>query len=66
MLFVVLVPFLIVGWGLWMYRARTGRLPAPTPARTLVARVLPIVLLVVASAFAIVRNFVPYLGSGVG
>lgn len=66
MLFVVMVPFLILGWGLWMYRAWTGRQPAPTRARTLVASVLPIVLLVVASAFAIVRNFVPYLGSGVG
>ena len=66
MLFVILVPFVILGWGLWMYRAWTGRQPALTSTRVMAARVLPIVLVVVASAFAIVRNFVPFLGSGVG
>lgn len=65
-LFVVCVPLILFGWGLWMYRAWTGRHPAPTPTRTAIARVAPIVLIVVATAFAVVRNFVPYLGSGVG
>lgn len=65
-LFVIFVPLIIIGWGVWMYRAWTGRHPAPTPTRTVIARVAPVVLIVAATAFAVVRNFVPYLGSGVG
>ena len=65
-LFVICVPIIIIGWGVWMYRAWTGRHPAPTPTRTLIARVAPVVLILAATTFAVVRHFVPYLGSGVG
>ncbi len=65
-LFVICVPLILIGWGVWIYRAWTGRHPAPTPTRTVIARVAPVVSIVAATAFAVVRNFVPYLGSGVG
>lgn len=66
LLFVLLVPALVVAWGVWMWRSWTGRRPAPTPRRQLLARVVPIVFLVVMMVFTVVRNLVPYLGSGVG
>jgi len=65
-LFVVLVPVLIGLWGMWAYRAWTGVTPAPTPRREAVARIAPIVVLLVVMVFAVVRNFVPYLASGAG
>ena len=65
-LFVVLVPVLVGLWALWTYRAWTGITPARTPARDRVSRAAPIVVLVVAMTFAVVRNFVPFLGSGAG
>ena len=66
LLFVILVPFLIAAWALWMYRAWTGRQPPDTRARQVIARVAPVVLISVVALYTIVRNFVPYLGSGVG
>jgi hypothetical protein len=65
-LFVALVPLLIGLWAVWMYRAWTGVTPARTPTRDRISRAAPIVILVVAMAFAVVRNFVPFLGSGAG
>lgn len=65
-LFVALVPLLIGLWAVWMYRAWTGVTPARTPARERVSRAAPMVILVIAMAFAVVRNFVPFLGSGAG
>lgn len=65
-LFVVLVPLLVGMWVAWTYRAWTGTRPRRTPWRDTVARAAPIIVLIVAMVFAIVRNFVPYLGSGVG
>ena len=65
-LLVVAAPVLIALWGVWMYRAWTGVAPALTPRRETFARVAPIVVLLVVMLFAVVRNFVPYLGSGVG
>ena len=65
-LFVVMVPVLIAAWGLWMHRAWTGVAPALTPRREAMARSAPIVVLIVVMAFAVVRNFVPFLPSGVG
>lgn len=66
LLFVLLVPLLIAGWVAWMYVAWTGRQPLSDRARATVARVLPVTLVVVFTVYTIVRNFVPYLGSGVG
>lgn len=65
-LFVVLVPVLVGVWALWLYRAWTGVTPARTPTRDLVSRAAPMVIIIVAMTFAVVRNFVPFLGSGVG
>ncbi len=65
-LFVALVPLLIGLWAVWVYRAWTGVTPARTLARDRVSRAAPIVILVIAMTFAVVRNFVPYLGSGAG
>lgn len=65
-LFVVLAPVLVVLWGMWLWRAWTGVTPARTRTRDLVSRAAPIVILIVAMAFAVVRNFVPFLGSGTG
>lgn len=65
-LFVVLVPALIVLWALWLRRAWTGVTPAPTARRLAVARIAPVVILLVVMVFAVVRNFVPYLASGAG
>jgi hypothetical protein len=62
----VLVPVLVGVWALWLYRAWTGVTPARTPTRDLVSRAAPMVIIIVAMTFAVVRNFVPFLGSGVG
>jgi len=66
LLFVVLVPVLIAGWGVWMYTAWTGRQPWSDRTRDTMVRVLPVALVIAFTAYTIVRNFVPYLGSGVG
>lgn len=65
-LLVVLAPLMIALWAMWVYRAWTGVGPRPSPWRDTVARIAPIVTLIVVMAFAVVRNFVPYLASGVG
>lgn len=65
-LFVVLVPVLVGLWALWLYRAWTGVSPPTSPRREAIMRSAPIVVLIVAMVFAVVRNLVPYLGSGVG
>lgn len=65
-LFVVMVPVLVALWALWMRRAWTGVTPPLTRRREIVARTAPIVVLIVVMVFAVVRNFVPFLPSGVG
>lgn len=65
-LFVVLVPVLVAAWGVWVYRAWTGVTPALTRRREVVARTAPMIVLIVVMVFAVVRNFVPFLPSGVG
>jgi hypothetical protein len=66
LLFVVLVPVFIGLWVMWTYRAWTGVSPPASPRRAAISRAAPIVVLMITMAFAVVRNFVPYLGSGVG
>lgn len=65
-LFVALVPFLVVGYLLWLYRAWTGRSPRMTPARARWDQTWPIALMLGSLLFMIVRNVTPFLGSGVG
>ncbi|MBI1352406.1 MAG: DUF2752 domain-containing protein [Actinomycetales bacterium] len=65
-LLVALVPFAIVLWIRWLQRAWRGVTPEVTVAqlrrRTRITAIVMIALLV----FGVVRNFVPYLGSGIG
>lgn len=65
-LFVLLVPLLAGMWLLWAYRAWTGVTPARSPRREAIARAAPMVVVIVAMVFTVVRNLVPYLGSGIG
>ena len=66
LLFVLLVPAIIVGWAVWFWRSWTGKRGEDSPRKRALAKYGPLVLLLVLVAFGIVRNFVPYLGSGVG
>lgn len=66
LLFVVAIPLLIAGWLLWFARAWTGRWPDPSRTVPRWQRALPIALCILLLVFGIVRNFAPYLGSGVG
>lgn len=63
LLAVVLLPVAVAAWLVWFRRAWTGTSPALTPARQRLRPLAPMVLVVVMLAFAVVRNFVPYLGS---
>lgn len=65
-LFVIMVPALIALWAMWAYRAWTGISPPLTRRREVIARTAPMVVLIVAMTFAVVRNFVPFLPSGLG
>lgn len=65
-LVVAVLPFLAWWWVAWVRRAWTG-VTAPVSARTARWRAVGTwVLLVGVTVFGIVRNVVPYLGSGVG
>lgn len=66
LLFVILVPLLVAGWILWMVRAWKGRWPDPARVIPRWQRALPMVVAIVLLVFGIIRNFTPYLGSGVG
>lgn len=65
-LFVLLVPAIIAGWALWFWRSWTGKRWADSPRKRAFMKYGPMVLLGVLIVFGVVRNFVPYLGSGVG
>jgi hypothetical protein len=64
--FVVFVPVLVGLWVVWAYRAWTGVTPPKSRMGESISRAAPVVVLIVAMAFAVIRNFVPFLGSGVG
>ena len=65
LLFVLMVPLLVAAWAVWFARAWTGRRPDPVE-RPRWQAVVPVVLAVVMLVFGVVRNFTPYLGSGIG
>ena len=60
----VLVPIVLVLWLGWMRRAGTGVRPAVTRGQFRWRNRLLLVGLVLMLVFGVVRNFVPYLGSG--
>jgi hypothetical protein len=63
-LIVVLAPLVAWLWARWAYRSWTGRHPAVTRDQFRRRNLLMIGGLVALLAFGVVRNFVPYLGSG--
>lgn len=65
-LIVVLVPLAIVLWVRWFQRAWRGETPAVTFAQFRRRNAILVVSLVAILVFGVVRNFVPYLGSGIG
>jgi len=65
LLLVIVVPLALMFWGLWLIRAVRGRYPSVTMRQFQFRNRILITSLVLMLAFGVVRNFVPYLGSGV-
>jgi hypothetical protein len=65
-LLIVLVPLAIVLWARWAMRAWRGRTAEVTYGQFRRRNAAMLVGLVLVLAFGVVRNFVPYLGSGLG
>jgi hypothetical protein len=65
-LLVVMVPLALVLWVRWLARAWSGRTPEVTATAFRRRNAATVAVLVAVLAFGVVRNFVPYLGSGVG
>ena len=60
----VLAPLVLLLWLGWLKRASTGIRPAVTRRRFRKRNRLLVIGLALLLAFGVVRNFVPYLGSG--
>lgn len=65
-LIVAMVPLAVVLWIRWSRQAWRGSRPAVTRFQFRRRNALMIGALILVLAFGVVRNFVPYLGSGVG
>lgn len=65
-LLVVAIPLAIVAFVVWAYRSWTGRRPPFDIARQTRQTRMWVWVLVGVLAFGVVRNFVPFLGSGPG
>ncbi len=65
-LLVVLVPLVVVLWVRWGARAWRGRMPGLTHRALRWRTILTVAAFVALIAFGVVRNLVPYLGSGIG
>jgi hypothetical protein len=65
-LLVVFLPLAVVLWVRWVMRAWKGQTPAVSRAVFQRRTTVMITVLVAVLAFGVIRNFVPYLGSGVG
>ncbi len=63
-LLIVIVPLAIGLWGLWLSRAIRGRYPQMSYRQFRFRNRLLLLGLLVLLVFWVVRNFVPYLGSG--
>ncbi len=64
LLLLLFVPFAIVLWLRWMMRAWRGVTPAVSMRSFRMRNRAMIIVLIAILAFGVVRNFVPYLGSG--
>lgn len=63
----LVIPFwtaAIVAWALWLLHAIRGSTPARSAQASALQSRLALLALVLIVAFGVVRNFVPYLGSG--
>lgn len=65
LLFVILVPLLVLAWAVWLWRALSGAPPGLSGRLLRVQQPVLVAVIVLTVVFAVVRNFVPYLGSGV-
>ncbi len=65
-LLIIAIPALLIAFAVWAYRAWTGRRPNLTPTQQAQRSRLMVTALIVVLAFGVVRNLVPYLGSGPG
>lgn len=65
-LLVVFLPLAVVLWVRWVMRAWKGQTPAVSRAVFQRRTTVMITTLVAILAFGVIRNFVPYLGSGIG
>ncbi len=63
-LLAVFIPLAVVLWARWLVRAVRGRRPAVTYRQFRQQTTISVVVLVAVLVFGVVRNFVPYLGSG--
>jgi hypothetical protein len=64
-LLLIVVPIAVVFWVRWVIHAIQGRYPSVTKRQYRFRHRILITSLVLMLAFGVVRNFVPYLGSGV-
>ncbi len=65
-LLVVLVPLAVVLWARWAWHAWRGVTPAVSARAWRVRTTVTVVAFVLLLAFGVIRNLVPYLGSGIG
>jgi len=65
-LLIVFMPLMVVLWARWVGRAWRGSTPAVSRGEFRRRTSIMITVLVAVLAFGVIRNFVPYLGSGIG
>jgi hypothetical protein len=66
LLFVAVIPLLAVMWIRWTWQAWSGTSPSPSQRDTAIRQWVLATVLVAAGVFTVLRNLVPYLGSGIG
>lgn len=65
-LLVALVPLAVVLWARWLVRAWRGVTPAVSTSQFRRRNLVMISALIAILVFGVIRNFLPYLGSGIG
>jgi membrane protease YdiL (CAAX protease family) len=66
LLLVIAIPLGMIAFAIWGYRSWTGRKPPIDIVRQTRQNRIWIGVLVAVLVFGVVRNFVPFLGSGTG